>query len=307
MSSLDRVVDPDEDDTRVDVLLTGWLDLPRGRVQDLIDRGLVRVDGGAVAKSHRVSAGSRVVVIAGDESEAKRPPPPPVPVRFSDEHLAVVAKPAGLVVHSGAGTRGSVTMVEALQAAGTALAPGDDPDRPGIVHRLDRGTSGLLVVAKTKEARAGLVATFKRHDVDRRYWVIVDGVPSPARATVDAPIGRSGRNRTKFTVAADGRRAVTHYDVVESYGRAAVLNVRLETGRTHQVRVHLSAVGHPVAGDAVYGASASLARDLGLTRPALHAMHLGFTHPVTGERIAVDEPVPDDLAEARRRLTETVE
>lgn len=299
---MDRVVGPDEDDTRIDVLLAGWLDLPRGRAQDLIDRGLVRVDDEVVAKSRRVGCGSRVVVAVGEESAAQRPAPPEVPVRFSDEHLAVVAKPAGLVVHAGAGTRGSVTLVEALQAAGMDLAAGDDADRPGIVHRLDRGTSGLLVVAKSSAARTALVDTFKRHDVDRRYWVIVDGVPSPARATVDAPIGRSGRNRTKFTVAADGRRAVTHYDVVESYGRASVLHVRLETGRTHQVRVHLSAVGHPVAGDAVYGASASLARELGLSRPALHAMHLGFVHPVTGERIELDEPVPDDLAEAQRRL-----
>ena len=302
MSSVDRVVEPDEDDTRVDVLLAGWLDLPRGRVQDLIDLGLVQVDGEVVAKSRRVGSGSRVVVVAADDAAVERPAPPAVPVRFEDDHLAVVAKPAGLVVHAGAGTRGSVTLVEALQAAGMTLAASDDPDRPGIVHRLDRGTSGLLVVAKSSAARTALVETFKRHDIDRRYWVIVDGVPSPARATIDAPIGRSGRNRTKFTVAADGRRAVTHYDVIESHGRASVLNVRLETGRTHQVRVHLSAVGHPVAGDAVYGASASLARELGLTRPALHAMHLGFTHPVTGDEIEVDEAVPDDLAEAQRRL-----
>jgi 23S rRNA pseudouridine1911/1915/1917 synthase len=160
----------------------------------------------------------------------------------------------------------------------------------------------VLVVAKTAAAREGLVATFQRHDVDRRYWVIADGVPSPASATIDAPIGRSGRNRTKFTVAPEGRRAVTHYDVEEDFGRAAVLQVRLETGRTHQVRVHLAAVGHPVAGDAAYGASTALAADLGLTRPALHARRLAFDHPVTGERIEVEEPLPDDLVAARARL-----
>lgn len=302
MAALDRVAEPDEDGTRIDVLLAAWLDQPRGRVQDLIDRGAVIVDGEVVAKSRRVAAGARVVVNAVAHDQGERPAPPEVSVRYEDDHVAVVAKPAGLVVHEGAGTRGAVTLVEALQGAGMTLAAGDDPDRPGIVHRLDRGTSGLLVVAKSEEARTALVATFKRHDIDRRYWALVDGVPSPERATIDAPIGRSGRNRTKFTVSAEGRRAVTHYDVEEAFGRAAVLTVRLETGRTHQVRVHLSAVGHPVAGDAVYGASASLTRELGLTRPALHAARLGFDHPVTGQRIVVEEPVPDDLVEARRRL-----
>lgn len=302
MASLDRVVEPDDDGTRIDVLLAGWLDQPRGRVQDLIDREAVTVDGEVVAKSRRVGAGARVVVEAPAGDSAGRPEPPKVPVRYEDDHVAVVAKPAGLVVHAGAGTRGAVTLVQALRSAGMTLAAGDDPDRPGIVHRLDRGTSGLLIVAKSEEARIALVSTFKRHDIARRYWALVDGVPSPERATIDAPIGRSGRNRTKFTVASDGRRAVTHYDVVEAFGRAAVLTVRLETGRTHQVRVHLAAVGHPVAGDAVYGASASLTRELALTRPALHATRLGFDHPVTGERIEVDEPLPDDLTEARRRL-----
>lgn len=298
---LDRVVDSADDGTRVDVLLAAWLDEPRGRVQQRLDAGLVRVGGTVAVKSRRVRTGDRVTVDEGTESAAA-PTPPPVPVRYADDDLAVVAKPAGLVVHTGAGTRGSSTLVQALQAMGMTLAAGEDPDRPGIVHRLDRGTSGLLVVAKTDRARAALAATFKRHDVERRYWAIVDGEPQPPKATIDAPIARSGRNRTKFTVTAEGRRAVTHYDVEESFGRAAVLRVRLETGRTHQVRVHMAAVGHPVAGDSTYGASTALARELQLDRPALHAAHLAFDHPVTGERVAVDEPLPGDLAEAQRLL-----
>ena len=302
MVALDRVVGPDEDATRIDVLLAAWLEQPRGRVQSLIDAGLVEVDGVAVAKSRRVVAGARVIVAEADVAAEVRPAPPDIAVRYSDEHLAVVAKPAGLVVHAGAGTDGGLTLVEALQAAGMPLAPGDDPQRPGIVHRLDRGTSGVLVVAKTEAARSGLVEVFKRHDVDRRYWAIVDGVPVPASATINAPIARSGRNRTKFTVASDGRAAVTHYDVTEAFGRAAVLSVRLETGRTHQVRVHLSAIGHPVAGDPVYGASATLAQQLALHRPALHAMRLAFDHPVTGQRIEVDEPLPADLVAAEQAL-----
>lgn len=286
---------------RVDVLVASWLGEPRGRAQAAVDAGLVTVDGVVVPKSRRVAAGARVVV-ADAAAEVERPAPPEIAVRYRDDHLAVIAKPAGLVVHAGAGTGNAMTLVEALQAAGVPLAAGDDPGRPGIVHRLDRGTSGLLVVASSQEARAGLVDVFKRHDVDRRYWAIVDGVPEPPAATIDAPIGRSGRNRTKFTVATDGRAAVTHYDVEETFGRAAVLTVRLETGRTHQVRVHLSAVGHPVAGDSVYGASPALARELGLQRPALHARRLGFDHPVTGERIEVDEPLPADLVGAEHSL-----
>ncbi|MPZ71959.1 MAG: RluA family pseudouridine synthase [Nitriliruptorales bacterium] len=298
---LERVVDPADDDVRVDVLLARWLDESRGRVQQRLDAGLVRVDGAVCSKSRRVQVGERVTVEA-EPDKTQVPAPAPVPVRYEDEDLAVVAKPAGLVVHRGAGTRGSPTLVESLQAMGMTLAPGDDADRPGVVHRLDRGTSGLLVVAKSEQARVSLVATFRRHDVDRRYWAIVDGVPQPSRATVEAPIARSGRKRTKFTVSPRGRPAVTHYDVEEPFGRASLLRVRLETGRTHQVRVHMAAVGHPVSGDAAYGASSTVARDLGLQRPALHATRLAFAHPMTGKRVTVDEPPPPDLVEAHRRL-----
>lgn len=302
MARLDRVVAPEEEGVRVDALVAGWLSESRGEVQRWVEEGSVLVAGVVAVKSRRVTAGERVLVEAA-AAAAQREVPPPVPVRFEDDDLAVVAKPAGLVVHSGAGTRGSPTLVDALGGMGMTLAAGGDPDRPGIVHRLDRGTSGVLVVAKSEAARIGLVSVFQRHDIDRRYWALVDGVPSPASATVDAPIGRSGRNRTKFTVAPDGKRAITHYDVAQDFGRAAALTVRLQTGRTHQVRVHMAAVGHPVAGDAAYGASAALARELGLTRPALHAMRLGFEHPVTGEQVVVDEPLPEDLAAVVERLT----
>lgn len=301
MADLDRVVAAEEDGQRLDVVLAGWLGAPRGRVQEMVTRGMVAVAGETAVKSRRVHAGDRITV-ADDGPAPQRPAPEAVPVRLEDEHVAVVAKPAGLVVHEGAGTRGQATLVESLQSMNMTLAPGDDPDRPGIVHRLDRGTSGLLVVAKTEAARAALVATFKSHDVDRRYWAIVDGVPNPPSATIDAPIGRSGRNRTKFTVANDGRRAVTHYDLEAAHGRASILAVRLETGRTHQVRVHMAAVGHPVAGDRVYGASSAVASALGLQRPALHAARLAFAHPVTGEQIVVDEPLPAELLAAQQRL-----
>ncbi|HWB73115.1 MAG TPA: RluA family pseudouridine synthase, partial [Egibacteraceae bacterium] len=229
------------------------------------------------------------------------PAPARVPVRYDDEHLVVVAKPPGLVVHAGTGVSGP-TLVDALGAMGVPLAPAGGAQRPGIVHRLDRDTSGLLVVAKTDAAYRGLVASFRRHDVERVYWALVEGTPHPPRATVDAPIARSTSVRTRFRADPAGRRAVSHYDVVEAHGRAAAVAVRLETGRSHQVRVHLAAVGHPVVGDRPYGASPTLAADLGLSRLALHARRLAFRHPLGGERLMLDEPLPDDLRRALEAL-----
>lgn len=311
---LDQVVEAGEDGRRADVALAVWLDEARGRAQARLDAGDVTVDGIPITKSHRLRAGQRIRVTAAEQ--VRVPTPAALPVRYQDEHLLVVAKPAGLVVHAGAGTDpGAGSMVDALEVMGVPLADPCGPHtgacptgRPGIVHRLDRGTSGLLVVASTVVAHEGLSALFRSHDVERVYTALVAGVPSPPRATIDAPIARSTARRTRFAVDPAGRRAVSHYDVEEDHGRAAVVTVRLETGRTHQVRVHLTAVGHPVCGDRLYGASPALAAELGLDRPALHARRLGFVHPVTGARVAVDEPLPADLVaacEALRQLART--
>lgn len=308
MTLLDRAVGPADDGVRVDVALAGWLDESRGRAQGRVDAGEVTVDGAPVAKSHRLREGQRVRV--GTPAPAEAPVPDAVPVRYEDQHLLVVAKPAGLVVHPGAGSGPrEASMVDALAGMGVSLADPCGPHtsgcptgRPGIVHRLDRGTSGLLAVAKTVTAYEGMVALFKTHDVDRVYTALVEGVPDPPRATIDAPIARSTARRTRFAVDAGGRPAVSHYDLDESFARAAALTVRLETGRTHQVRVHLSAIGHPVCGDQAYNASAALTAELGLDRPALHARHLEFTHPVTGARVSVDEPPPADLTAALASL-----
>jgi 23S rRNA pseudouridine1911/1915/1917 synthase len=288
---------------RIDRVLAALLGESRAKVQARLERGEVSVDDVPVGKSHRVRGGERVVVAA--------PPPLPlppapvrVPVRYSDDDVAVVAKPADLVVHAGAGVT-TGTLVDALRAMGMTLAPGDDPDRPGVVHRLDRGTSGLLVVAKSDLALRSLRRQFDEHSVGRRYWALVDGVPDVAEAVIDAPIARHPQDRTRFQTAPQGRAARTHYIVRESYGRASRVEVRLETGRTHQVRVHMAALGHPVCGDRVYGAAVALARDLGLTRPALHAEHLSFAHPRDGRRIAFDEPPPEDLTAAVARLSAT--
>jgi 23S rRNA pseudouridine1911/1915/1917 synthase len=290
--------------SRIDRVLATLLGESRAKAQVRLDRGEVSVDDVTVGKSYRVRGGERLVVTA---PPPVAPPPPParVPVRYSDDDVAVVAKPADLVVHAGAGVT-TGTLVDALRAMDMALAPGDDPDRPGIVHRLDRGTSGLLVVAKTDTALRSLRSQFDEHTVDRVYWALVDGVPEVAEAVIDAPIARHPQDRTRFQTAPQGRAARSHYVVRESYGRASRVEVRLETGRTHQVRVHMAAVGHPVCGDRVYGAAMALARELGVTRPALHAAHLAFSHPRDGRRIALDEPLPEDLATVVARLSSGV-
>lgn len=287
---------------RLDRLLARWLAEPRAQAQQRLSRGEVTVDGVATSradKSHRAEEGQRVRV--AQPPPIQPPAPEPVPVRWRDPHLLVVAKPAGLVVHPGAGVSEG-TLVDALQAMGEQLAPGDDPDRPGVVHRLDRGTSGLMIVARTEVARQRLQQALADRAVRRRYWALVDGVPRQRAATIDAPIARHPRKRTVFTTAADGREAVTHYTVAVDHGRAAELDVTLETGRTHQVRVHLSAIGHPVCADRAYGAS-PLGDELGLQRPALHAAGVAFDHPVTGEPIELTDPLPPDLCDAVAALS----
>jgi 23S rRNA pseudouridine1911/1915/1917 synthase len=281
---------------RVVALLTG---LPRARAAELVADGKVRVDGRpATARAARVVAGSTLEVEVPDEHDADdgvRPDPSvDVPVLHVDDAVIVVDKPAGLVVHPGAGHRDG-TLVGGLLARFPELADVGDPARPGLVHRLDRGTSGLLLVARTPEAHADLVAQLAARTVERRYVALVLGVPEPRAGVVDAPIGRSPRDPTRMAVSATGRPARTHYRVEAAYERpvpAARLRCRLETGRTHQVRVHLSAIGHPVVGDARYGGDRPT---LPAPRPCLHAARLGFRHPATGEPVAFESPVPADL------------
>lgn len=300
MTSLDRLADDEADGERLDVALTAWTGEPRSRVQRWLADGAVLVDGEPAVKSHRLRAGERVVLRPA--SAQPLPAPPAVPVRYEDEHLAIVAKPAGLVVHPGAGVRPEATLVDALRRAGMPLAMGPEPERPGIVHRLDRGTSGLLVVAKSEQAHAGLLHLFAEHAIERAYWALTQGVPDQPRATIDAPITRHPTHRTRFVTDPAGRPAVSHYDVLEAFDEVAAVEVRLETGRTHQVRVHLAAVGHPVVGDRLYGAATGLAERLGLARPALHARLLAFEHPVTRVPVRCVEDLPTDLAGALSTL-----
>ena len=272
-------------------------DLPavgtRTLAERLISEGAVRVDGQTRAKSYRLEGGE-VLEIALPEPGELAPEAIGLEVVLEDEHLIVVDKPAGLVVHP-SGRRRTGTLVNALLARGVA---GGEPERPGIVHRLDRGTSGLLVAARTPEAHARLADAIRERRVERRYLALVRGTPRSRAGRITAAIGRDRYDRTRHSLDTETPRdAVTWFEVRERLGERTLLDVRLETGRTHQVRVHLEAIELPVCGDPVYG----IPGDLGLDRQFLHAYRLAFDHPCTGVRIDVEAPLPADLAAALAR------
>jgi 23S rRNA pseudouridine1911/1915/1917 synthase len=253
-----------------------------------VERGAL-LDGRARPKSYRLEGGERVELPV----EASLPPPvglSPAPrVAWCDEHLAVVDKPAGLVVHPGAG-RPAGTLVDALGG----LLAGGEPQRRGIVHRLDRDTSGLLVVARSEEAHRRLAGLVRRRELERVYLALVRGVPRSRGGRIEAPIGRDRDEPTRVSLDTDTpREAVTHFEVLRRWEEHALLEVRLETGRMHQIRVHLAAIDLPVVGDAVYGVA-----DPALGRQFLHAAHLGFTHPFSGARLELDSPLPGELQAA---------
>ena len=267
----------------------------RAEAQRLIDRGLVLVDGSPRPKSHRMAPG-QLVEVAEPVEPAQKPEPDEVPfeVAWEDPHLLVVDKPAGVVVHPGAG-RDRGTLAQAL--AGVA-AGGPDPGRAGIVHRLDRDTSGLLVVARSEEVHAALQRLIRERAMRREYLALVDGRPDARTGVVDAPVGRDPARRTAMSTG--GRRARsarTHFELREALPRTTLLGLRLETGRTHQIRVHMAAIGHPVCGDRRYGGAASGSR-LGLNRQFLHSAQLAFSHPMTGELVRCESKPPADLRRA---------
>jgi len=220
-----------------------------------------------------------------------------------DADIVVVDKPVGVAAHPSPGWTGP-TVVSGLAAAGVHVASTGPAERPGIVHRLDAGTSGLMVVAKSERAYSVLKRAFRERTVDKQYLALVQGYPDPSTGTIDAPIGRLPGNDWKFGVVADGRASVTHYQLLEAVPSASLLQVQLETGRTHQIRVHMAAVRHPLVGDVTYGADPVVARRLGLTRQWLHAARLGFTHPGSGQHLELTSDPPPDLAQALATLRE---
>jgi 23S rRNA pseudouridine1911/1915/1917 synthase len=284
---------------RAVALLTGWT---RGDVQALLARDAIVVDGQPVGKSHRLVEGTVIELLeepsitAAPEAEAAVE----VDVRYADDDVVVVAKPAGLVVHPGAGHAGG-TLVNGLLARYPEVAAVGDEMRPGIVHRLDRDTSGLLVAARSPLAYDSLVEQIAMRTVDRRYVALAWGVMASPRGIVDAPIGRSTARRTRMAVRESGKSARTAYEVREAFAApvCSLLDCRLETGRTHQIRVHLSAIGHPIVGDATYGGSREA---IPLDRPFLHASELAFDQPATGERLTFSDPLPPELAAVLDRL-----
>ncbi len=281
---------------RLDVVVTTLTGVPRADVQRAIAQGHVTVDGVVRAKSFRLLGDEELLVdLVVDRTLA--PDPRKVPVRYRDEHLAVVAKPTGVVTHPTA-THREGTLVNRLLGMGVPLAPAGGEDRPGIVHRLDVGTSGLMIVASSDAAFAGLRAQLKRHDVDRRYLALVRGAPEHEVFSVEAPLGR--RAARIIVDRVEGRAAATAFVVRERLPRTALLEAAPRTGRTHQIRVHLQAIGHPIVGDRNYGGGGDEARRLGLRRPFLHSWRVSFAHPITGERLEVEEPLPPDLADALR-------
>jgi len=302
-------------DVRLESAHAGWrLDralaaavptLSRERLKALIRSGAVEAEGKALRDPATKVRGEEALKVAVPEPEPAHNEAQDIPLRviFEDEHLLVVDKPAGLVVHPAAGNRDGTLVNALLHHCGGSLSGIGGVARPGIVHRIDKDTSGLLVVAKTDVAHEGLAKQFAAHSIDRRYLAIVNGVPKPSEGTVDAPLARSAVNRKKIAVVEGGRgkRAVTHWRRLSVLRDAALVECRLETGRTHQVRVHMASLGHPLLGDPVYGRSSKshgkLLSELGFHRQALHATELGFTHPVTKHRLSFASGMPPDMQE----------
>jgi 23S rRNA pseudouridine1911/1915/1917 synthase len=289
---------------RLDIALTRLLGLSRSRAADLVTEGAVLVDGRPGVKSDRLLAGSLLSVDLREPERAPQAPPEPVPgmrVLFDDEHVVVVDKPVGVAAHPSPGWSGP-TVVGGLTAAGYRISTSGAAERQGVVHRLDVGTSGVMAVAKSEAAYTSLKRQFKERTVDKTYHAVVQGHCDPLSGTIDAPIDRHPQHDYKWAVVTGGKASITHYDTLEAFPHASLLEVHLETGRTHQIRVHMAALRHPCVGDLTYGADPGLSKRLGLTRQWLHAVRLGFDHPSKGERIVVTSEYPDDLRVALERL-----
>ncbi|MCA1708389.1 MAG: RluA family pseudouridine synthase [Actinobacteria bacterium] len=288
---------PEEIGRRIDVVLAERGSVTRTLAQRAVKNGDVMVGGQVVRSSYRLEEGDQIegsipepVFVAPEAEDI------PITIRYRDERVIVVSKPPGLVTHPAAGHH-TGTLVNSLLNMGEPLAAADST-RPGIVHRLDKDTSGLLLVAKDDLAQASLVESLRDRRISRRYLALVRGIPTSSTGSIDAPIGRHPTRRQQMAVVTGGRPSVTHYETLETGDGLALLEVSLETGRTHQIRVHLNNLGHPVMGDRTYGGVSDVSKGLGLDRPFLHAWRLAFPHPDDGRLIEVQDPLPPDLVGA---------
>ncbi|TQO18733.1 ribosomal large subunit pseudouridine synthase D [Rhodoglobus vestalii] len=284
---------------RVDAALAKLLGFSRTFAAEVAQAGGVRMDGVEVGKSDRLAAAAWLEVSWVSKSEPQIVPVvlDSLGIIYNDEHIVVVDKPPGIASHPSVGWDG-VTVLGALAGAGYRISTSGAAERAGIVHRLDAGTSGLMVVAKSEVAYTALKRAFHDRQVDKIYHAIVQGHPDPLSGTIDAPIGRHPGSSWKFAVVAGGKDSITHYETLEAFPSAALVEVHLETGRTHQIRVHMAAQRHPCVGDSMYGADPTISAKLGLTRQWLHAHKLGFTHPATGEEVRFASRYPSDLQAA---------
>lgn len=287
------------DGVRVDAALAKLLGFSRTFAAEVAESGGVRLDGRALGKSDKLRADSWLDV---DWQERREPEIVPIAVPdlgivYDDDDIVVVDKPAGVAAHPSVGWEGP-TVLGALAAGGYRIATTGAAERQGVVHRLDVGTSGLMVVAKSERAYTALKRAFKEREVEKIYHAVVQGHPDPLAGTIDAPIGRHPSHSWKFAVTPDGKDSITHYETIEAFPSASLLEIHLETGRTHQIRVHMAAHRHPCVGDPLYGADPTLSARLGLTRQWLHAHELSFAHPVTTEWVTFTSDDPADLAHA---------
>nr|WP_026328272.1 RluA family pseudouridine synthase [Streptomyces sulphureus] len=289
---------------RVDAALARMFGFSRTKAAELAGEGKVLLDGSAVGKSDRVPGGAWLEVTMPEPAQPVRIVAEPVEgmeIVHDDADVVVVLKPVGVAAHPSPGWSGP-TVIGGLAAAGYTISTSGAAERQGIVHRLDVGTSGLMAVAKSERAYTLLKQQFRERTVDKRYHALVQGHPDPLSGTIDAPVGRHPQHDYKWAVTADGKPSVTHYDLIEAFRAASLLDVKLETGRTHQIRVHMSAHRHPCVGDLTYGADPKLAARLKLQRQWLHAVQLGFEHPADGRWVTYESDYPEDLRRALDRV-----
>lgn len=292
---------------RVDVGLARMFGISRSKAAEMLGAGLVQLDGTAAAKSDRLLPGTLLEVSLPpvvDPLEVNAEMVEGIQVLHDDESIVVIDKPVGVAVHPSMGWTGP-TVVGHLQAAGYRIATSGAPERQGIVQRLDVGTSGVMVICKGERAYSVLKNAFRHREIDKTYHALVQGHPDPLEGTIDAPIGRAPKSDWKFAVRDDGKHSVTHYQTLEAHRFASLLEIQLETGRTHQIRVHMAALKHPCVGDLTYGADPTLAKRLGLERQWLHAVRLGFTHPDSGDYVEFTSTYPDDLARALEKIRDS--